>query len=358
MSQPIEYRDVRAFSQSSLKLLDFGVSKFYREEYLWVIGQKLDRPNDSPSDGMILGSLVDVILTRPDDVEREYAVIGGTPTGQMKTFVDIFSVLEERNKAPFTADPLPNEELAQQAYELVGFKREKLETVLERFKTEGIHYYNALRNSIGKTTIPTEVMNHAKALVKGMEEDEFIGPIILQKTDTQTCLNEDIEVYNQLEIYWEERGLKMKALLDKVIVNHLKKTVQPYDIKTTGSSNFQDAYGTYRYDLQGAFYTDALHHWMKEQGIEDYTILPFIFIVAFTNEKGIGPQLWQMGARDYTIGRWGITRPKEKKAKGYSTLIDDLLWHIKEGKWKYPKEVYLNNGVRELNYYIDGLNKV
>lgn len=362
MSQPLNYRDVRAFSQSSLKLLDFSVTKFHREEYLWVIGQKLDRPDDGGSDAMTLGSLVDAILTRPDDVKKEYEVINCNVGGQMKDFVEEFFKIEQSMVLP--EDSMLDPEQAAQvnakvAYDLVGFKRDKLETVIARFRSEGLEYYNALRKTIGKKIVSTEVIEHANSLVKCMEEDEFIGPIIRREKGSGISGGgmQTVDVYDQLAIYWEERGLKLKALLDKVVVNHMSKTVQPYDIKTTGSSNFQDAYGMYRYDLQGAFYTDALRHWMKEQGIEDYTILPFKFIVAFTNEKGIGPQMWQMGARDYTVGRWGVTRPKEKKVKGYSTLIDDLLWHIKEDKWKYPKEVYMNKGVRELNYYVDDFSK-
>lgn len=361
MSQPLNYRDVRAFSQSSLKLLDFSVTKFHREEYLWVIGQKLDRPDDGGSDAMILGSLVDVILTRPDDVKKEYEVVDCTLAPQLKKFIDHYFDMEKVQTEGYTKeiDKEVVDNLARCAYDLAEVKQSKLETVIGKFQTEGLVYYNALRNSVGKTTISTEVMEHANSLVKGMEEDEFTGPIVRREKDSGISGGgmQTIDVYDQLAIYWEERGLKFKALLDKVVVNHMSRTVQPYDIKTTGSSNFQDAYGMYRYDLQGAFYTDALRHWMKQQGIEDYIILPFKFIVAFTNEKGIGPQLWQMGARDYAVGRWGMTRPKEKNAKGYSTLVDELLWHIKEDKWRYPKEVYMNKGVRELNYYLDDFSR-
>ena len=31
---------------------------------------------------------------------------------------------------------------------------------------------------------------------------------------------------------------------------------------------------------------------------------------------------------------------------------------IKEDKWKYPRKVYENNGVRELNYYAEPIARV
>jgi hypothetical protein len=357
MSQPIDYKDVRAFSQSSLKLLDFAVTKFYREEYLWVIGTNETRPEYPGSDAMTLGSLVDIILTRPTELNNEYKVITGAPTGQLKTFIDVYFRLEQMDYGEGIED-LPMH-IAALAYLEVGIKQSKLETIVQKFQSEGLEYYNQLRASVGKTIVTEEMMNKAKSLVKQLEDDEYTGPILAPTRGGIGVTEAARVVYNQLAIYWEEFGLQFKALLDKVIVDHIKKTVQPYDIKTTGSSDFREAFGQYRYDLQGAFYTDALHHWMLEHGLEKYEILPFIFIVAFTNDKGIQPQLWKMTNSDYYGGRHGIIHPKVKgwTVRGYVTLIGDLLWHKREDKWKYPRDVYGNNGLRELNYYNDNTRR-
>lgn len=361
MSQPIEYADVRAFSQSSLKLLDFSPRQFYREEYPWVIGQTPFKALRAETDSMLLGSLVDVMLTRPKDLDKEYVTVEGAPTGQMKTFVDLYFAYEKDVTKGYTEEltPYNHAEITSRAYKGAEFKRDSLEKVTERFKTEGLLYYNSLRKTIGKTVVLAEMMIKATALVRGMLEDEFIGEVVgrIEGTvmDERGTLT---QVFNQLAIYWEEHGLLFKALLDKVIVDHIKKTIQPYDIKTTGESNFMTAFGSWRYDLQGAFYTDALHYWMKQQGLEGYTILPFIFIVCFTNDRGIPPQMWSMGQYDYYAGRYGMYRPKMRQVRGYQDLIQDLLWHIKEDKWRYSKSVYKNNGVRELNYYAEPIARV
>jgi len=356
MTQPVDYRNVRAFSQSSLKLLDFNPQVFYNQEYRWVMGE-IERPQDDPTDAMVLGTIVDALLTQPAELDRQFIFVKEVPSGQLKQFIDTFYNLEQIAIEDGTVlDHGSTRLLAKEAYDEVGFKRDKFETVVARFESEGLVYYNALRNSSGKRIVLQEVKDKAKALVKMLEDDEYTGPIIKQKSVHPfdvAFIGDHIEVFDQLAIYWEEHGLKFKALLDKVVVNHTKKTVQPYDIKTTGSSDFGDAFGNYRYDLQGAFYTDALHHFMDQQGWKEYTIKAFVFIVAFTNEKGIGPQLWQMGTYDYYAGRYGMSRPKLKEVKGYQALVSDLLWHIKENRWKYPREVYLKNGLRELNYYVD-----
>lgn len=348
--QPVEYRDVRAFSQSSLKLLDFNVNKFYKEEYLWVIGQ-IDTRKDEATPAMGLGSMVDVLCTgKEGDYEKEYEAIECGLSPQLKEFTEVLADLWLANSS---ADP---DELGLSAYNIVGIKQSKYETIKAKFQAEALGYYSKLRyaKQTGKTVVTRETDDHAKLLYKGLLEDEFTGLIVGLKEGK--VLEDGVaiwEVHNQLAIYWEKDGLRYKALLDKILISHRYKTIQPVDIKTTSKSDFREAFGVYRYDIQGAFYTDALIYWMKEQGIGDYEILPFKFIVAFTNEKGIGPQLWQMSDNDYAIGRLGTGGPNLRKVKGYQCLIDDLEWHIKEGKWKYSKDVYENNGIRMLNHYAD-----
>lgn len=344
MSQPEKYRDVRAFSQSSLKLLDFNPQKFYWDEYRWVMGESEERKNDPPTDPMILGTIVDILLTRPNDLEKEFVWLSDPPTGQLKAFIDSFWKFEQQG-----ADAGQS---ATQAYSEVGIKQSKLETMVTKFQDEGLPYYNSLKKAVGKALVSAEVLLKAKTLVKEMLEDEFMGSVLLQE-DAMEHLNEWIEVHYQLEIYYFIDNIPVKALLDKVIVDHLKKTVQPLDVKTCGENSFMEAFAKRRYDIQGAFYTDALRHWMVKQGLEDYNILPFQFHVAFTNERGIKPQIWQMGTYDYYGGRYGIDRPGLKRVRGYQQMITDLKWHMKENKWKYPREVYMKRGIRELNYYID-----
>lgn len=342
MSQPENYRDVRAFSQSSLKLLDFSPQKFYWDEYRWVIGETDERVQREPSDAMNLGSIVDILITRPEDLEKEFTAIVGTPSGQLKSFVEEYLKLE-------TLSPEQGSiAIATQAYINIGIKQSKLETMIARFQTEGLQYYNFLRNNTDKTIVSEETLSKAKALVKEMQEDEFMGEIVCQETDSYTSINVDITVHNQLPIYWYVNNIRYKALLDKVIIDHLKKEIRPYDIKTCGDYHFPESYARYRYDLQGAFYTAALRFWKFENGWDGYTIMPFTFLVCFTNDRGVKPQIWKMTEHDLRVGKEGYG-----KIKGYQHLISDLHWHIDNNKWKYHREVYEHEGIRELNYYSD-----
>lgn len=339
MSQPLEYRNTKALSQSSLKMIEYNPKKFYRDEYLWIIGQIPEKPEDKPTDAMTLGTIVDVKLTTPEAL-GQFVVLNNVPSGQMKEFVEEYFRLEQEHGLG-----LDENEIGKLAYDFAKFKRDSYPKVIERFKIEGAIYYTALVKSVGKTPVAIELMNDALGVYSDLITDEFTGPILRQTTEGS------IEVFNQLAIYFNLKGVPLKALPDKVVVNHEEKTIAPYDIKTCGDS-FLSSFGNYRYDLQGAFYLLAVRIWrdtiLKKN---EYKILPFKFIVGFTNHKGLRPEIWEMTEADVTAGSIGGITRSGRTVRGYLSLLRDYQWHMDYDKWDYPAEIYRNNGIKLLNYY-------
>jgi len=346
MSQPTKYKETKALSQSSLKSLDWNPKKFYEDEYLWLQGITQTRPEHPISDSMKIGELVDIHYTRPEDLDSEYVIIPEAPTGQMLIFVDEFFRIESGASNGYTV-PLSEVDIASianTAYSTAGFKRDTLEKVLERFKTEGAMYYTALRKSIGKTVASPEIRRTADYIIKSFDQDLFIGPIMRLKETPM------LKIYNQMEIYFTWQGVALKALLDKVVVDHEAKTIQPYDIKTA-SDAFPSSFMNWRYDLQGAFYTLAIEEWAFFNGCEVYKILPFKFIVGYST--GQRPEIWEMTQGDLTAGEEGGINRFGRQVKGYKQLIEQYKWHVENNKWDYSQEVYESNGVRLLNCYKD-----
>lgn len=348
MAQPIDYKNTKALSQSSLKVLEYNPRGFYRDEYLWLIGKTLTKPESRPTDPMKLGEIVDINLTRPEDLEKEYVVINNPPTGQMLKFVDAYFRDESLATKSYTENISEDMTrlIASAAYTEALFIRDSLKTVLSRFETEGAAYYTALRNSIGKTVVSAELMGTAMEVTEALKTDEYTGPIV---GDPGGNLLQD--VYNQLPIYFNLGGVPLKALVDKVIVSHRNKTIQPYDIKTCGDS-FWTAFGNYRYDIQGAFYLEAIRVWRDiTLNLNDYKLMPFRFIVGYTNGKGYRPELWEMSWQDEAVGRNGGSNRMGRQVKGFLDLLRDYKWHVEHEQWDYPAEVYQKDGVRILNYY-------
>ncbi len=69
-----------------------------------------------------------------------------------------------------------------------------------------------------------------------------------------------IELLHQVPIYFRYMDEDCKALLDGIRVDHANKTVQPFDLKTTGKSvyEFPQSFIQFGYYRQCAFYELAV----------------------------------------------------------------------------------------------------
>lgn len=337
-----EYRDLKMLSQSSLKLLDYSPAKFYEYEYMWLkgLGERRDMPEN---EAMRFGSLVDCKLLTPELFDETYSINSGvTPTGQMLTFVEAYYKFEFEYEALVGTKDLSEEEvlmIATKAYDAVGFKRDKLQSVIERFKTEGIDYYNFLLLSAGKKVISQEEDQKATKLIFEAKNAEFIGDILSADSSPGLVTFKQLPLFTKLSI--GTYLIEVKGLLDFVIVDNLNKTITPYDLKTTGESYFLNSYTSRRYDLQAALYTELLKTW-AESNYPDYQVLPFNFLVIYTN--GNKPELYELTQDQLRLGAIGGTNQYGRPVKGFIDLLQDYVWHVENNKWNYSKEVYENNG--------------
>lgn len=342
MGQPKEYRDIKALSQSSLKLLDQSPRKFYETEYQWLIGAK-DKPEIEVSDAMRLGELVDCLLLTPSDFSSSFVVhTGETPTGQMLDFTNKYfkQEKEQTNNYEKKLEQSEIDQIAENVYIEVGFKRDSRDTVLKRFKTEALDYYKSLRAGIGRAVISPEMHLKALRMVDQLNANEFTGPILNP--------GPDVEKLVQLPIYKEDFcqfRVPVKGLLDLVLIDHSTKIISTYDLKTTSEFNFTSSYISRRYDIQGSLYNELSMYLIGDMKLGGYKVKDsFKFIVGST--IGGMPEIWKMNFNDLKTGRLGGKNLYGRTIKGFKGLIDDYKWHVENNKWDYPKEVYENNGVR------------
>lgn len=346
MASTQDYYDIRALSQSSLKLFSFNPQRFFLEEYLWITGVKDKTKRKDKSDAMIFGDLLDCLVLVPHEFDERFIKADvAPPSGQMLEFVKYY--FEREVDITDGATELTKEEaqeIAHEAYNKVGFKRDSFAKVLERFKTEALDYYKLLRKSVGKTIVSSELVDKAEELKTVLLEDEYIGPILSAQT------NEKQTVFRQMPLVQDTDidNVKLKGLLDMVVVDHENKEIHLYDLKTC-SDYFPSSFTTYRYDIQMTFYAGLLATWAEENGyIEDYELIMPVFIVADTsgNEQHT---LWEMPQSLFEVAAEGGANIYGRTIKGMGQMVEDLKWHIENNKWQYPREVYENQGKRILN---------
>jgi hypothetical protein len=324
------YYKINAVSQSALTNLSYG-PRYYKNN--------LDKEQED-TEAMTIGSLVDCLLTEKDKFHEKYYISKfSKPSGQMGEFCDALFYFEHINK---DHDELPE----SKAYHKVGIKRDSLEKIIERFQVEGKNYYDELVKGIEFKVITPEQFDIAEKVVNSLLTNEFTSKEF-----------EGEEVLTQLEILWDyispvdDEVIKCKSRLDLVVINHTEQIIYPKDIKVKMDNvgDFYSSYLRFRYDLQAAFYTDALEWFIIQNDLLDkktgrkYKIAPFRFIVESAKYPGT-PLIFQVSKNDLNVGRYGGTL-KGRRYKGYVELIEELKYYEKNQRFDYEKSVIEAGGV-------------
>jgi len=282
------------------------------------------------------GSLLDCMLTEPDKELERFAVANvEVPGGMMEVFCKVFA-----------SYPGDEDEAFEVAYDTAGFKLKK-DTVKKR-----------LQDPLYEAFITFLKTNKDKQVVSIAEHAEArqMADMLKYGTYTEKYFKESsevVEVHNQLKIDWEYevidkrdgntiRRYNCKSILDKVIIDHLDKTIQPIDIKSTGKSvyDFESSFKRFGYFRQAAFYMTAIRYWAILNGYGEYQLLNFIFIVAETDCYNL-PMVYKVSGQDIHCGIYGGKYQNgNRRIKGFNCLLNDLDHHQYTDNWDYRAEHY------------------
>jgi hypothetical protein len=301
-----EYRPYPAVNYSTLSRLSSSPSSVNRIQ--------------ETTESMTLGSIVDNLLTKGSYGEEYTISQVDKPSGQMGEFCD--ALWEEK-----LAD---NPVAMEVAYDVVGFKRDKLETVMKKYmEGDGVKYLAQLSRAQGKTLVSMDMISKATEIKNRVLSTPVICDFF--KKDQP----KGIEVLYQVPIVFDlPEGMgKGKALIDIVVLNHNDETMELYDLKTTGdsSSRFRSSFMKWKYYLQASFY----YYGMKS--ISKYDVKGFNFITVSTTH--IEPAvIWKCTPADLMVGMNGIERPSSHdRVKGWKELVTDLKWHTDNDSWTLPR---------------------
>lgn len=329
-----EYKESNAISQSLLKAVLNGLGSY--------------KKTLSTSNHFLLGDAVDILLTESREVFEEFYHVSDVK----KPTDNLVKICSEMIKY------YPFKDLESEYKTLLRICREG-------------NYYNNLKNDKAEK-VKSKYLNYWNDLIKsegkpiiGLLEYETISKVTTSlKTNKYTKhifnLKPHEEALSQLDIYFDYKELKCKALLDRVILNHKDKTIQPIDIKTIGdyTTNFKKSILKYRYDIQAAWYTLALE---KKYMFSEYTILPFQFLVESTVHPGYNPLIYTCSEMDLLGGKYGISSIsnyeinnlktiKKNIYKGYENAIEEYKWYEEHG-FEEQRKIYENKGVIPINLW-------
>lgn len=341
-----EYYTNPAISQSKLKLLlgpNPNIFNTIQEPELYFEEKK----------HFLIGDAVDIQLTRSmEEFNQKFHIsnLQNKPSDTIKSIVNqVYDhVREIYGREIQTIDRYADAILDacnDHNYQSRWIDNTRISKVVEAWE-----YWEDLKSAEGKTVLSSE-------------ENDLISQIVMSiRTSPNTSkyfqTSKDVEVLYQLAIYFPCQGVDCKALLDMVVIDHKEKTIQPIDIKTMGDQSiyFPKSLRQRRYDIQAAFYTQAIFKWcIMQDKYLDYKILNFKFIVESTVNPG-NPLVFTCSDELLKIGREGRVdeyvrifnvfdhrHEKLPEIKGFQQLIEDYKWYM-ENEFEKNRKIVESQG--------------
>lgn len=309
-----EYREDKSFHYSTLA--GFERSGF---NYLLQNNERVETP------ALIFGSCVDALITGGvEEFTKKFVV--GEEIVISNTVKDIITALFTKNYPEHkTFNKVSDEDILLEIrnYGYASKSNWTDQTKIKKIRESGSDYYVFLSKKTDKTVISREVYNDVMNCVQALKTSESTSSYFSPNT-------KDIEHLYQLKFHATLNGIDYCAMLDEIIVDHANKTIQPIDLKTSSSNewDFAESFIKWGYAIQAKLYTRVLLANVKaDPYFKDFTVLPFKFIVV--NKVTLTPLVWEFKAcfekGNYYYGRYRnlIIRDPEEIALDLQYYIDN-----------------------------------
>jgi hypothetical protein len=327
-----EYRAIVMDSSSSLKEFSMDRRKYYKKYYL---GEKQEEEDNKAA---TIGRVVETLLLEPHEFDKRFYMSGvaKVPTGKMLDFVNALCRLSLQNEGKQTF-----EEMATQARTIAEFDW-KLPVILGKFiGSDAEIYFKEIKEVRSKnlTVVTADDVENAERIVQELKSNEFTAELCNLETDERYLVQNQVQVED-----YEVDGLKLKSMMDKVIVDHTKKTIQCIDLKCVWAvENFYEEYYLYRRAyIQAYLYKQACYELKDQLELEYYEVLNPMFLVC-DSINYYQPLIYTLDAEDMNNAYNGFEH-KSKVYPGVKQIIADLKWARENNIWTISRTNMLNGG--------------
>lgn len=265
-----EYRELKAIHYSQIKeYITEGFSSLFK-----------DKEETSSNKSLNFGSMVDILVTRPEDFESTFSINTESIKPQELEILDYIYAKSDKEDV-ISNIPIWVIEAASNIYPSNWKSQTRMDKVYKLLEEK----YDTYIKNVDKILISKEDYNDAlqcSSLIKNI-----INSIV-------SSTSNNYEVYYQAKLYLDlPDGIKYKCMFDVLMVDYYNKTILPIDIKTTSKPeyDFPKTYLYYKYNIQADLYTDMLKQVIDTNAeFKDYIIKPFTFIVI--NRVSQTPMIW------------------------------------------------------------------
>lgn len=319
-----EYRQIDAFSYSLLKAIDENgpIAMIERE--------------DKKSKAMEFGSLVDILLTNPENKDSIFHTKAiEKPTAMLLTLAD--SLLMDILLNDKTYDEIINTETIHNKIAELKLWSNIKDPVKLQEKWQNTLFYNYIKESIeakGKIIVTPEILESAENASKVLITHDYTKDYFIE--------TEDIEILKQPVFLYNFKGVQGKAKIDILKINHKSKSIQIIDIKTGSElpSKFENSFYFFKYYLQVISYVLAIFY-IKENipEFKDYKIENFLFLY-LSKKLPETPVKWEVEEKLYDkfVDGWDNNR-------GFIDLVNDYVYYKTNDIYSCERKVVEKEGL-------------
>jgi hypothetical protein len=336
------YRATLLDSSSSLKDFSQDRKKYYRK---YVLRETVE---EKDSDAITMGKVVETLLMEPELFDDKFYIsaCAKTPTDNMLNFVEALykytiNCTDEEGNVTRSFEDISKDAFTESGYS--GKGTGSYESVIKKFVgSDAEIYYNEIRKVRAKNLLVVSLDNikNAEQVVEGLRNSPTTKDIVNLVNSSRWT------VYNQLQVEgYVVDGHKFKSMMDKVVVDHEKKTIQVYDLKCTWSvEGFLEEYYLYRraYIQALLYYKAAIHFMNNTEELRGYRVEPPKFIVC-DSINYYAPLVYTLSDKDLENAYNGFTY-KNREYKGVGKLIAELKWALENNTWNISMDNKLNGG--------------
>lgn len=358
----IQYREFSALNYSSISLFEKSPAEFVERFLLGI--EKVEEDTAAS----LIGTLCDdMLLTYKGDMsqfeehfDEHYALMQGEKTSGQGFFLsdvlfrltirDLNGEANGEEDAGFVERFKEAFEICQREGKFKGKTWDKgMEIWRETDKSGNCPqtYFKTILDSLGKKVVSLGLVEKASTIVSNASTDDFTSDLLdFRKKDKNI---EKLPKFPITFMYKGEEGeIEGKVELDLLIINHLDKTIQPWDLKCVYDNTlFPYSYLKNRYYIQAVWYSIAVVSWAKENKLGEYTILPFKFVVLDTSKNNRRPLKYKLTNKHLDEGYEGFEK-YGREYLGVKELVNNILWGKATNLWTTSKEAYENNGFLDL----------
>jgi hypothetical protein len=333
----MDYKEIDKLNQSLLKKILISPKEFLAAQNKYLTG-------NSEEEHFVFGSVVDIMLTgTQEEFKQKYIKVPDSLKCSDTVKAIVQGVFEEKSLSDFGLEHVSYRDVINKHCKFQNYQANwKDDTKIDKIIKEGSEYFDFLLKGVGKTIITESDYADAVACVIALKQDKWTSIYCNKK-----AIPKDVEFLDKFVVEFTRQGLDIKGELDRVVIDHGKKTITPIDFKYTGKSihAFQKDFWQYRYDFQAATYFIGLKEtpFIKDLVEKGYVLGHFLYIVVERSLKN-NPMIFKVSDDVLTIGLVGGERPNGYLYEGLGQAILRYQYAVENNAWDYPMEYYDNNG--------------